>query len=279
MIFDMFQFIGIFILTLVSGKRFLQRRSAVPPSFVFIGSALLTLNLSLILKLFYLLNGTLSQFQNSANKLYFEASVLFLIYGVGCRVIPMIKGFNSRAVKPSQYRINFLLSLVILTTYFLEYQENIFWVSSLRNLIYTGLSLFYFKTFLPSERKSRLNQGLCIAELMLLLGLWLPLFIPQYFVHLRHLIYIGGFGLITLLVSTRVIFAHGSAGIENEKTSPYYFPILAMAILAIILRLLYGIKPDFYPHVTLAIAACLWILICLTWLYGFFSKIGNPIKV
>jgi uncharacterized protein involved in response to NO len=270
--FNLVQYIAVFNLSVFAVKRVVSRKNNPPPPFVFIGSALVCLHLGLLIKIANSSGAGFAEFSFLAQKLYTEAATLFLIFGVGSKVIPMIKGFEGKKPKNSWYILFALASLVLLVTYLVEYNSQIFIVTIIRNSIFTAMALLFWKTHLFPPRKSKLNTCLRIAELMILAGLWAPLFLPEYYVHFKHLMFIGGFGLITFLISTRVIFAHGAAGIEHEKSSPYYWPILIVCLFAIAFRVSIAFVSEQHRGNILILSASLWMLLCLVWLYGFFGK-------
>jgi uncharacterized protein involved in response to NO len=61
-----------------------------------------------------------------------------------------------------------------------------------------------------------------------------------------HLLFIGGFSLLTLMVASRVILAHGSDGLSLEKQRlPYWLPG-GLILLASLTRWLAPIAPSSY---------------------------------
>lgn len=270
--FNLFQYLAVLNLSIFAVKRVVHRKNNPPPPFVFIGTALTCLHLGLLIKIVNLLDAGFTEFSFLAQRLYTEAATLFLIFGVGSKVIPMIKGFESKKPKNSMYVLFVLGSLILVATYLIEYKNQILIAVIIRNSIFTAMALLFWKTHLVAPRSSKLNTCLRIAEFMILAGLWAPLFFPEYYIHFKHLMFIGGFGLITFLISTRVIFAHGTAGIEHEKSSPYYWPLLVVCLFALAFRVSLAFVGEQIKGNILILSAGFWVFLCLVWLYGFFSK-------
>jgi uncharacterized protein involved in response to NO len=98
--------------------------------------------------------------------------------------------------------------------------------------------------------------------------------ISAWRIHAIHLFYIGGLGLLTMMIATRVVLAHGSRKLLLEQTSRALFPIVGLTLLAAFTRLSAGISAKIYlSH--LAYAAGLWVLALGIWGYVFLKE-GLP---
>lgn len=99
---------------------------------------------------------------------------------------------------------------------------------------------------------------------MVLLGQWLAGLFPDYEIVALHLTFVGGFSLITLIVSTRVIAAHcGPESIWSAKA--WALKVLALFVFA---ALISGVSSDFldwYYFGMLHIAAGFWMVAALVW--------------
>ncbi|MBK36474.1 MAG: hypothetical protein CME26_13230 [Gemmatimonadetes bacterium] len=88
----------------------------------------------------------------------------------------------------------------------------------LRALVLTAFSVRLFPILrLPTIRRFS-AWSLWIGFWMVLLGQWLAGLFPDYEIVALHLTFVGGFTLITLIVSTRVIAAH--CGAPNRSGAP-----------------------------------------------------------
>lgn len=111
-----------------------------------------------------------------------------------------------------------------------------------------------------------LTHGLRIALLSGFLGLVLAaVFTPQR-VSLEHLLYIGGFGLLMLVVASRVLFGHSGelAGFDRRGGMARW--LIGLVLLAATTRAVTGFLPQLtvshhiYAALTWATVAALWLL-------------------
>ena len=119
---------------------------------------------------------------------------------------------------------------------------------------------------------SRLAFWLWISAWSLVVGLWAPVAAPAYAVHGLHISFIGGFGLMTLMIAARVTLAHGGypAGLEVRLRA---FPWIAgFALLAAFTRAAAFVDPRIYLH-HLGYAAVAWVGAALLWLKAFGPRI------
>jgi len=102
-----------------------------------------------------------------------------------------------------------------------------------------------------------ITRSLRLALVFLVLGLLFPVLWPWQRVAAEHLVFIGGFTLITFTVATRVILDHSGHVVVLRSMA-------ALLILATILR----VVGDFFPVVRgplLSVASCLWMLAAGGW--------------
>jgi uncharacterized protein involved in response to NO len=84
----------------------------------------------------------------------------------------------------------------------------------------------------------------------------------------QHLLYIGGFALITLMIGTRVMLAHGGSDLTYEIRGSH------ISIAALFLSLAAGLRwyaGAFATSAWMIIAALLFIGAILLWLYKFYK--------
>ncbi len=114
---------------------------------------------------------------------------------------------------------------------------------------------------------------------LLLIGSATPALAYSRHVALDHLLFIGGFGLLCLIVASRVLFGHSGNLPAFAEKSPAARWIAAVAIIAAFTRA----SAEFLPRITVShhnYAAALWILASLLWLLWharrFFARDPNP---
>ena len=106
---------------------------------------------------------------------------------------------------------------------------------------------------------------LWISFWMVTIGYWAVLLFPTFRVVMLHLVFIGGYSLMTFSVATMVVLSHGG------EASRLHHPLLVLWIVAIgllvavVLRVASVFFPNFYFNV-LAIASASWVVAGISWL-------------
>ena len=107
-------------------------------------------------------------------------------------------------------------------------------------------------------------QNLRLALILLLLGLLFPVLWPGQRVAGLHVIFIGGFSLVTFTVATRVVLGHSGQGHFFGQPLPFLRGAAGLLILAAVFR----VMGDFFPirrGPILELAAYLWMLAAGIW--------------
>jgi uncharacterized protein involved in response to NO len=125
---------------------------------------------------------------------------------------------------------------------------------------------------------TRQGWGIWLSAWMMVSGSLISVY-AGWKIHSIHIFYIGGLGLLTLMVATRVTLAHGSKRLLLESTSRVLYPVVAMILAASITRFSAGFLPQSYiSH--LAYAGGLWgiALVIWGWVFlreGFYQRLGS----
>jgi uncharacterized protein involved in response to NO len=96
--------------------------------------------------------------------------------------------------------------------------------------------------------------------------LWTAALVPAFTLGALHLIFIGGFGLLTLGIATRVTVAHGRYPLTDE---PRVLSPLILSVLGV--TLLVRLAAEWVPSaavVLLGVSGALWILCWLLWAWN-----------
>jgi hypothetical protein len=210
--------------------------------------------------------------------------MLALVMGVGSRLIPALLG---RAPLPiglpaksgrSIFSHNPFVLLGIL--FALSYPAEVFFSGLsgpvLRALIGAWIGLRYWQLHKLPESQTRLSKGLWFSSWFTVLGLCGSALFPAYGIHFLHLTFISGLGLMTLMVATRVVLAHGgfSLMLESRLSSLYWVSgVLAVAALA---RLSAGLFTNSYSSHLVA-AAMLWLAGLSIWSASLGWRIFKPL--
>ncbi len=216
-------FLGVMgVMGLGLGWRWAVRRDVPPPGFVLVGLAWVCgvggagLGLAqdrLEDQVFFL---------NLRPLLQFQGFVLFPILGVGGFILPRFFGLASRQEFPEsrtpppgwlrEAGWGLFAGLAVLGSFGLEAAGWGRAGGALRCLVSAGY-LYWQVPFLRSELKgSSLALVLRVAFLLLPAGFLAVALFPGYRVALLHQTLVGGFGLLTICVATRVVLGHSGQG-------------------------------------------------------------------
>jgi uncharacterized protein involved in response to NO len=113
-------------------------------------------------------------------------------------------------------------------------------------------------------KPARLPWALWSAGALTLLGLFTAAIFPAHEIAAWHITFIGGYGLLTIAIATRVTTSHGGHGLADEARV-LGVPALACLALALLVRIGAG---EVDPRLArmLAIAAALWSIAWTLWL-------------
>lgn len=195
-----------------------------------------------------------------------EAFLLNLIVGIGSRLIPFLTRVQS--VAPTEQvadgNLPFVKTFVLLNLSFIlegAGYERTAW--SLRAAVLVLAATALFKLHRPRPALNHLANGLFLSICLMIAGYLLLAVLPTYRIALLHLIFIGGFSLVTLMVATRVVLAHGGFSLEIERRSIFVAAAAGLLLAAALVRGFY-----FLPA-----AACLWLTAVAAWFFGIGRKV------
>lgn len=279
--FIILSFIAIFIL-----KRFISRTYSPPPHFIFLpiglvlgisGSLILHLVQAKLLTADYLIAGKV---------FLYHGTMLSFLLGIGAKLISALLGW----VAPPTHQIESLTKKklsqtaafnkwilpvcqagLFLTGFIIEVSYSPIFGRSIRASIATWIAIQNWRIFKLPLAPGKLPLWIWVTAWILLIGLWTHSLFPVWDVHAAHLIFMGGFGLITLLVASRVSLAHGGYSLDFESHSRIYSIFAILIIIAALARVSAQWVPSFFQH--LAYVATLWILAVVSWGVFFVPKI------
>jgi uncharacterized protein involved in response to NO len=248
-------------------RRMRLRKVNPPFSFIFIFLGLLL----------WLGSGVGSIFFESAAllQLHYEGAITSIILGVGSRLIPGILG-HVEVVQLQRQRyeqlipliktipLHFLvLMLVFLGSYFIPEQAG----AMLRFGVVAVIAFFYWKlTRFPQER-SALTWNIWLAGWLIVLSFALKAVWFDGMIHASHGLFIGGMVLLSLLVATRVLQAHGPQDKLLENSQLLYL-VAGLLLAAAATRIFAFIMPELYlSH--LAYSSIMLVLAVLIWSFKY----------
>ena len=120
------------------------------------------------------------------------------------------------------------------------------------------------------------GSGWCV-----LAGLWLAALVPAQQLAGWHLVFGGGYGLLTLGIASRVVVSHGGHGLAAEH-HVLTLPVIALAVLAVLARVAAGWAPGAGATHAYGAAAAFWMLAWGLWLMRVIPRvrlIGSPVRM
>jgi len=267
-------FLAKIFLSIFCIRRYLSRKFEPPPFFVFVG---LGLAMGLVGTLIQLILGPTV----IGKLLATQGMVLSLILGIGSHLLPAIWGWSElpvritpvgegNSLRNGTLRVG-LLALILLVSFALESQDSLRIAWLMRASLVTVLALTQWKIHRYPKERGKLVFWLWISAWFLGLGVWIPVGFPEYWVHGLHVAFIGGFGLMTFMIASRVTLVHGEYGHRPELRSKR-LPVAAVLVLgAAVTRAIAIVIPSTYAH-HLAYAAMLWVFGVFLWATEFVPK-------
>lgn len=224
----------IFFLT----HRFLIRKQVPFEGFFFIPFAFLQSILGIVV--------FLSTHETNYTVLYLlsgEALILNLISGLGSRLIPVLSRIPN-ALSPDvqsnqssfSKKIIYLFLAVTLNVGFILQafsHQSLGIVIKLIPILY--ISIIHFKLFSKGTTLSVVAIGLKTGILFILASQIGTLF-SMNLIATQHLMYVGGFFLITFMIGTRVMLSHGGESLNKEIKSPKIGAVVILLIISACLR-------------------------------------------
>ena len=265
---SIFYFMSAFSISVLIGffiRRFFARTKPVPPFFPFVIFGLLSgISGAMLL-------GLSSTFEMAPSvhafgkKMYFEGMILFLVLGIGSRLIPVISG-RGLTDEPSPKSVvrNLFLASGLVVSMMLESWGLLLSGGSLKIAVVAWIAVVSWGLFKKSKTQSRLAFGMRLSGFMVLSGIIISVVQPAFAVHWMHLAYVAGFGLMTLTVASRVTLAHGNYDLAFESHSNALWICGALVLTAALTRVAAPFTGSGYT-MHLLYAALIWIAALLVW--------------
>ncbi|MGJ8655282.1 MAG: NnrS family protein [Akkermansiaceae bacterium] len=204
-----------------------------------------------------------------SQRLLYQGFILLPLLGVGSFMFPMILGTEDDGeLSGRDWRRRacwaWIVGVLIVGSYYVEvmgYAREMSWC----RLVVAGWWLFGACGCLRWKiSKGVMAHGLRAGVGCLLLALLARGVMEHYRVTLDHILYIGGFGLITMIVATRVIFGHSGQGDKFKRWLKPLVVCVALVLLAMATR----VSADFIPVMRVShhvYAAVCWVVVSVIW--------------
>lgn len=203
-----------------------------------------------------------------ANLLLYQGLLLPPVLGIGSFVFPrMLGGDFGEAKTAARIRMKLLRAIaaavLLLSSFFLEAFGQVTLGYVLRAIVAAGYLLV--EVTWKTKQTGSLTTGLIWALALGWLGIVLAPFYDAQHVSIEHLLYIGGFGMLMLVVGSRVLFGH-SGDLEGFFVKSKWVRFLIfLGVLTATTRA----TPAWVPSTTVShhiYAACTWALLAALWL-------------
>jgi uncharacterized protein involved in response to NO len=212
-----------------------------------------------------------------------QGFVLYLVLGIGGFLLPRIlklppkPEFPESRVPTPRWRVTALLATslgaILLGTFVFEVltgsSRSAGLVRFLAAAIYLGLEI-------PAHRSTAPRLTIIIflraALVFILLGLLFPMFWPAQRIAGMHVVFIGGFSLMTFTVATRVVLGHSG----YSHLFPTRLPFLIATSLLLLGGLVLRVSGDFVPANRASMLSCasyLWMFAAGVWGWRVLPKV------
>ena len=203
-----------------------------------------------------------------ANLLLYQGLLLPPVLGIGAFVFPrMLGGEFGEPKSAAQSRTKLIRAVMatalLISSFFLEAFGQIIAGYALRSLVAAAYLLLEVRW--KREQTGSLTTGLLWSLILGWLGLVLAGFFYAQHVSVEHLLYIGGFGMLMLIVGSRVLFGHSGDLDGFFVKSKWVRFLIFLGVLAAITRA----TPAWVPSTTVShhiYAALTWALLATLWL-------------
>jgi uncharacterized protein involved in response to NO len=276
---------GTFVTGLILRARF--RKDVPPPGFVLVIlgllSALLGAAFLILSQAGFGSDGSL--LHHAGRLLLFQGFLLFPTMGVGAFLLPRFFELPSRQSFPEsrtpppgwwpRAAFAFGCGLIVLISFGCE----LFGYSAAGHALRAVAVLVYFWREVPAH-KGNFNVGslamaLRIALLAIPLGYFTITALPSHPTTLLHIVFIGGFGLLTLTVASRVILGHGGQSHRFKAVLPSVLILTALLSAGLAARIAADFSPA-YRFTLYGISGLLWVAGVVTWSAAILPGVRRP---
>lgn len=265
------------------GWRFSQRKDLPPPSFALVGFGFLNAIIGTVLLLVGAFGEGNPYCALLGTTLMNQGFVLYLVLGIGGFLLPRIlklppkPEFPESRTPPPGWRPAALfaasIGMVLLASFIFEVFTG---ATRTAGLVRFLAAATFLGSEIPAHRSAepRLTIIICLraALVFILLGLLFPAFWPTQRVAGMHVVFIGGFSLITFTVATRVVLGHSGFGQLFPTRLPFLIATAVLLVSGMTLRTLGDFKPIERGSM-LSYASYLWMLAAGVWGWRVLPKV------
>ncbi len=282
---DFFFLLALSMFLVLLFLRGLVRKDVPPPGFAMVFLGMLS-GLAGAIILILSASITIPASVAHGGKLFlYQAFLLLPILGVGQFLFPRFLGlppgqdFEESPTPPPGWTPAFLkalgFGLLFLGTYALEAVGEVRWGAGLRAML-LGYYLLWIVPLIPWKRgRGTMATILRLGLICLPLGYACIAWLPGYVIAMEHIVFIGGFGLITIAVGSRVVLGHSGRRPFGKISDNVMRVALAFILLALATR----VSADFIPKVLIShhiYAAICWAGAMVLWMVHIIPNVLIP---
>lgn len=268
-------------------RRVGKRAELPPPSFVLVALGLACGFFGTLLWLAGMKSWVGGAWMIFGGALLNEAFILCLILGVGGFLLPRflkipgLREMSEERRASSEWQRRALVAgaagLVVIGAYAAEafgvpHAAKV--APFVRGATVIGSLLVFVPVFRTPFPLRTVPLSVLLSLLAIFAGLVFPLFWPGQRVAGMHVVFLGGFTLITLTVATRVVLGHSGNLHLFETRLPSLLVTTALLMIGTVLRAV----GDFLPTRTtwLSVASVIWIVAALIWGFAILPRVRDP---
>ncbi len=214
--------------------------------------------------------------------------VLSLVLGIGGLLVPTFSAMREPLVIPglagpherSPRRVLYLmLGVFLVAALLLDAAGRTGAGAWVRALAGSVALLWVWKIFRRPRARDLLSYCLWTAGWMVFVGLWLAALVPLRSLAAYHMVFIGGFGFLTVGIATRVVVRHGRHPLAAEGNA-----LRTGVVGAIGLALLGRVAAEWAPRIYLGLlgaSGLFWIVAWLAWASGalrYIARVAPPAR-
>ncbi len=256
-------------------RRVIAKRVLPPEEFMFVGLGLALGIAGTIWNALLLAGTVLEPTPYFAQRLVSLGMMLSLVLGLGALLVPAFAGIADPLAIPGLARAHerggrrtlyLVMALLLVAAFGLEASGHAAAGAAMRAGVATIVLLWVWKLPAPSARNDTFSVALRIAGGCVLAGLWLAALAPRHAIAGHHVMFIGGFGLLTMGIATRVVVSHGRHPIILERRL-----LPAWQVAAVLLAALARAWAEYPPAPRmelLGVSGVVWTLAWIGWMRG-----------
>ncbi len=135
----------------------------------------------------------------------------------------------------------------------------------LRAIVVTFNLYWVSKVLQRPKIQDLFRRFLSLSFWFVVAGVWMTALFPKHHVAMLHVLFLGGFSLLTFLISIMVVLSHSGNPQKLGQPLWIYWIIFAGLMSALVVRLSSQFLPEHY-FTHLAVASTLWIIVGVAWL-------------